>query len=251
LSGSVVYNQFKTDFDNYTASLNTYTQSLDFSVDSSSLATTGSNTFRGNQSVVGNVYVGSSLVVTSSLIAKDSFEASGSISISGSLQFTGSITNTGGTFTQNDDLLVNGDLTVNSGVLSANNGLSVTLNITANNDVIVDGNLSLLSQSPGQGIISASSLYLSGDSISQTSEYKLTINGGVNIIGTAETSSFLITTGSVAPVGGPTLPPYAGYVTLPHVLHSLDFTDDTEASASGVPLGGVYRNGNFLMIRVV
>jgi hypothetical protein len=32
---------------------------------------------------------------------------------------------------------------------------------------------------------------------------------------------------------------------------NIDFVDDTAAAAGGVPLGGVYRNGNFLMIRIV
>jgi len=31
---------------------------------------------------------------------------------------------------------------------------------------------------------------------------------------------------------------------------SIDFADDTAAAAGGIPLGGVYRNGNFLMIRI-
>jgi hypothetical protein len=31
---------------------------------------------------------------------------------------------------------------------------------------------------------------------------------------------------------------------------SLNYADDTAAAAGGVPLGGVYRNGNFLMIRI-
>ena len=32
---------------------------------------------------------------------------------------------------------------------------------------------------------------------------------------------------------------------------SIDFVDDAAAAAGGIPLGGVYRNGNFLMIRIV
>jgi hypothetical protein len=32
---------------------------------------------------------------------------------------------------------------------------------------------------------------------------------------------------------------------------SINFADDTAAAAGGIPLGGVYRNGNFLMIRIV
>jgi hypothetical protein len=35
-----------------------------------------------------------------------------------------------------------------------------------------------------------------------------------------------------------------------NVSGSLDFTNDTAAEAGGVPLGGLYRNGNFVMIRI-
>lgn len=41
-----------------------------------------------------------------------------------------------------------------------------------------------------------------------------------------------------------------GFVVLSQVSSSLDFTDDAAASAGGVPLGGLYRNGNFVMIRM-
>lgn len=42
----------------------------------------------------------------------------------------------------------------------------------------------------------------------------------------------------------------SGYVVLPQVLSSLNFVDDTAAAAGGVPLGGLYRNGNFILIRI-
>lgn len=41
-----------------------------------------------------------------------------------------------------------------------------------------------------------------------------------------------------------------GYVVLTQVSRSLNFTDDTAAAAGGVPLGGLYRNGNFIVIRL-
>jgi hypothetical protein len=42
-----------------------------------------------------------------------------------------------------------------------------------------------------------------------------------------------------------------GYVVLSQVSASLNFVDDTAAAAGGVPLGGLYRNGNFIVIRIV
>jgi hypothetical protein len=43
----------------------------------------------------------------------------------------------------------------------------------------------------------------------------------------------------------------SGYVILQQVSQSLNFVDDTAAAAGGVPLGGLYRNGNFIVIRIV
>jgi hypothetical protein len=40
------------------------------------------------------------------------------------------------------------------------------------------------------------------------------------------------------------------FVVLSEVSGSLDFANDTAAEAGGVPLGGLYRNGNFVMIRL-
>jgi hypothetical protein len=40
------------------------------------------------------------------------------------------------------------------------------------------------------------------------------------------------------------------YVVLSQVSGSLNFTNDADAATGGVPLGGLYRNGNFIMIRI-
>ena len=42
-----------------------------------------------------------------------------------------------------------------------------------------------------------------------------------------------------------------GYVVLSQVSQSLNFVDDAAAASGGVPLGGLYRNGNFIVIRIV
>jgi hypothetical protein len=41
-----------------------------------------------------------------------------------------------------------------------------------------------------------------------------------------------------------------GYVVLTQVSASLNFVDDASAAAGGVPLGGLYRNGNFILVRI-
>jgi hypothetical protein len=41
-----------------------------------------------------------------------------------------------------------------------------------------------------------------------------------------------------------------GYQILTAVSQSFNYADDTAAAAGGVPLGGLYRNGNFILIRL-
>ena len=64
----------------------------------------------------------------------------------------------------------------------------------------------------------------------------------------------LITTGSAiieggADIVGP-LNHSNGAVVLTKVSESLNFTNDTDAASGGVPLGGLYRNGNDIKIRI-
>jgi hypothetical protein len=42
----------------------------------------------------------------------------------------------------------------------------------------------------------------------------------------------------------------SGYVILNQVSSSLNFVDDVAAATAGVPKGGLYRNGNFILIRI-
>lgn len=56
-------------------------------------------------------------------------------------------------------------------------------------------------------------------------------------------SSFAATASYLNPVTN-------SYVVLTQVSASLNFVDDTAAAAGGVPLGGLYRNGNFILIRI-
>ena len=57
------------------------------------------------------------------------------------------------------------------------------------------------------------------------------------------------TTGSNTYSGNQTIT--TGYVILTQVSQSLNFADDASAASGGVPLGGLYRNGNFIAIRIV
>ena len=41
-----------------------------------------------------------------------------------------------------------------------------------------------------------------------------------------------------------------GFIILTHVSESLNFADDAAAATGGVPLGGLYRSGNVISIRI-
>ncbi len=62
------------------------------------------------------------------------------------------------------------------------------------------------------------------------------------------TDSLLFNSGSQDITGSLTV---TQYVTLPTVSASLNFVDDTAAAAAGVPLGGLYRTGSNIQIRLV
>ena len=65
---------------------------------------------------------------------------------------------------------------------------------------------------------------------------KLTVSGSQVITGSLQVTGSLISRNTTI---------------LTQVSESLNFVDDTAAAAGGVPLGGLYRNNNFVMIRIV
>jgi len=72
------------------------------------------------------------------------------------------------------------------------------------------------------------------------------VTGSLSISGSGVTITGNVTiTGSLSISGSG-----ASVVIMPKVSQSLNFADDTAAAAAGVPLGGLYRNGSFIMIRV-
>jgi hypothetical protein len=60
----------------------------------------------------------------------------------------------------------------------------------------------------------------------------------------ATSASYAVTASYINPVTD-------GYVVLTQVSQSLNFADDAAAQAGGIPLGGLYRNGNFILIRII
>ena len=67
----------------------------------------------------------------------------------------------------------------------------------------------------------------------------LTVAGNTKFASNVEITGSLSISGSQASV-----------IIMPKVSQSLNFVDDTAAAAAGVPKGGLYRNGSFIMIRV-
>ena len=78
---------------------------------------------------------------------------------------------------------------------------------------------------------------------------------GINGAPNATTASYALTSTSASYATNATSASYlnpivSSYVVLTQVSQSLNFVDDAAAAAGGVPLGGLYRNGNFILIRI-
>jgi hypothetical protein len=75
---------------------------------------------------------------------------------------------------------------------------------------------------------------------------------GINGAPNATTASYALTatSASYSATSSYLNPIQNSYVVLSQVSASLNYADDTAAAAGGVPLGGLYRNGNFILIRI-
>jgi cytoskeletal protein CcmA (bactofilin family) len=238
ISGSDEYNALESSFYSYTGSIDSYTASIESRIggfNSGSFATTGSNIFVDDQNVLTNIYVGNSIVVTGSVEISELLIVTGSTFLSGSIELTGSVSSTG-SFTHY------GNFGVNDGNLTANNGLTVNQNLVANGNISLEGNLSLIGSTTAN--ITASNALFTG-LFTENGEPTLIVSGGLSVVseGTPQTSSMVITATGLSGVG-------RGYILLPHVSESLGFESDALAAAAGVPIGGLYRNGNALAIRI-
>jgi hypothetical protein len=81
----------------------------------------------------------------------------------------------------------------------------------------------------------------------------ITNSATASYVQTAQTASYVLNavSASNASTASYLNPIENSYLVLSQVSQSLNFQDDTEAAAGGVPLGGLYRNGNFILIRIV
>lgn len=92
---------------------------------------------------------------------------------------------------------------------------------------------------PQTGIAVANFSGISGSTNAVTASYALTSTSSSYAV----SSSYAATASYLNPVTN-------GFVVLSQVSQSLNFVDDAAAAAGGVPLGGLYRNGNFILIRI-
>jgi len=142
---------------------------------------------------------------------------------------------------------VSGSLTV-TGTLTAN---ELVTNIVSSSTTLTTGSNIFGDESTDKheftGSIETSGSVKLGD-LTSTSHY---VTGSLNISGSVGINGNNVTTGSLTltNTGSTTFTVEDGYVILTEVSESLNFADDTAAAAGGIPLGGLYRNGNFIQIR--
>ena len=124
---------------------------------------------------------------------------------------------------------------VNFEVYDSNNYVVIPANILA----VDNNNANLYFATPSTGIAVANFSGLNGAPNATSASYALTASYVLNAV----SSSYAATSSYLNPVTN-------GYVVLTQVSASLNFVDDASAAAGGVPLGGLYRNGNFILVRI-
>ena len=155
-----------------------------------------------------------------------------------------------------------------SGILSFTTPAGTSFPFTGSADIL--GTLNVVASGSADaytitsGSFSGSLLDNIGDTYTSTPSVKHVVSltqAEYDAIVTPDTSTLYVISGSAT-----TSPfPYSGSAVITGSLeisgstdalvltnyNALNFADDTAASSGGVPLGGVYRNGNFLQIRIV
>jgi hypothetical protein len=172
--------------------------------------------------------------ITSSIEFVTGSTRNGSL-LSNTHQFTGSVLITGSLIV-NDSNVILSNQTSSMSVLSASYASTASYVETAQTASYV---LQAQSASYWSGSIinAATASYVE---TAQTASYVLNTVNAVNAV----SASYASTASYLNPIEN-------SYLVLSQVSQSLNFQDDTEAAAGGVPLGGLYRNGNFILIRIV
>ena len=239
-----------------TINVQTITSSIDYVTGSSINGSLLSNThqFTGSTSITGSLTVNNSNVI---LANQTSSMSVATASYALNVPVTASYAN-------NSDLLDGKDSTIfattGSNVFVGDQTVTGSISILdVGSSLVIEGNAFDQSSfsSPNGAIILTPGLY--GVQINGANP-DLTVNGNItntganssltgSLFGTASyalqanSASYALTASYLNPITN-------SYVILSQVSQSLNFVDDDAAAAGGVPLGGLYRNGNFILIRV-
>jgi hypothetical protein len=126
-----------------------------------------------------------------------------------------------------------------------------TLRIAANTEItgslVVKGTLqaeSIHTTFTSSSVIFQSGSTKFGNTVDDTHHF----TGSISLSGSAQLRGQIVFVNENA--GGNAVNIRQGFVVLTHVSESLNYANDNAAAAHGVPMGGLYRNGNFIQIRI-
>jgi hypothetical protein len=216
-------------------------------INRSTLATTGSNTFRGNQTINGILTISSSATVNGIYVGASPSNTSPNIVLGNNALNNISI----GAY--NTSI---GELTLPSLITGSFN---TALGYSAGNDLQSGSYNSFLGRNSGANLVTGSfNTFIGAVSFLTASLFNNTIilaDGAgsqrlfISSSGLAIFSNDLYTSGSTTTSGSLTV--QRSTVILSQVSQSFNFANDTEASGSGIPLGGLYHTSGTIKIRLV
>jgi hypothetical protein len=227
-------------------------------------------------------------IISGSYLSTGSLSQTGNVSITGSLTATAGITGSfSGSGANLFDIPAAGIVGLNlsqissgsvSASISPNQGLLINTSVSASNfSGSFSGSGANLFGIPASGITGLNLSQISSGSVSASisPNQGLLINTSVSasnftgsftgsLVGIATSASFAYTASSAVNASASLIavsasyaatasylnPITNSYVVLTQVSQSLNYVDDVAAAAGGVPLGGIYRNGNFILIRL-
>jgi hypothetical protein len=222
----------------------------------------GGATYVVNSNVYGNTppdQDGSFTLLTAGFPYTGSAQMTGSLGITGSASISGSLLITGSNSFLAVDEIYSGDGIIGptNRILTKNNNLGWgeigdVVIYSSNNDVYVHapGGDVRLNAGGGTNIIQVTGSLVLGTGAtgsftgSFSGSYTGSLSGTSSYADYATSASYALTASYLNPIT-------SGYIVLTQVSQSLNFADDASAASGGVPLGGLYRNGNFIAIRIV
>jgi hypothetical protein len=231
-TASYVSNALSASFASTASSVNRLNQNV---VISGSLTVTGSTNIIGDSGTTLLSSNADTLVFTGSLFTTGSIISTGSLNILGGI--TGSLLGTASYTTQ---------------ALSASYWSGSILNAATASYILNAISSSFATSALTASNANTASYILQAQSASYWSG-SITNAATASYVQTAQTASYVLNavSASNASTASYLNPIENSYLVLSQVSQSLNFQDDTEAAAGGVPLGGLYRNGNFILIRIV